>query len=70
MTQGRVRIGGNSDRGYTVYILKDGEYSKIQNGEFAEVGRGVNNEILVNDIDTNYVLAIPGDMWQTLHFEF
>jgi len=64
MTQGRVRIGGNSDRGYTVYILKDGEYSKIQNGEFAEVGRGVNNEILVNDIDTNYVLAIPGDMWQ------
>lgn len=64
MTQGRVRIGGNSDRGYTVYILKDGEYSKIQNGEFSEVGRGVNNEILVNDIDTNYVLAIPGDMWQ------
>lgn len=64
MTQGRVRIGGNSDRGYTVYILKDGKYSKIQNGEFAEVGRGVNNEILVNDIDTNYVLAIPGDMWQ------
>ena len=64
MTQGRVRIGGNSDRGYTVYILKVGEYSKIQNGEFAEVGRGVNNEILVNDIDTNYVLAIPGDMWQ------
>ena len=64
MTQGRVRIGGNSDRGYTVYILKDGEYSKIQNGEFTEVGRGINNEILVNDIDTNYVLAIPGDMWQ------
>ena len=64
MTQGRVRIGGNSDRGYTVYILKDGEYSKIQNGEFAEVGRGVNNEILVNDIDTNYALALPGDMWQ------
>lgn len=41
MTQGRVRIGGNSDRGYTVYILKDGEYSKIQNGEFTEVGDNV-----------------------------
>ena len=64
MIQGRVRVGGNSDRGYTVYILKDGEYSKIQNGEFTEVGRGINNEILVNDIDTNYVLAIPGDIWQ------
>lgn len=64
MAQGRVRVGGNLDRGYTVYILKDGEYSKIQNGEFTEVGRGINNEILVNDIDTNYVLAIPGDIWQ------
>ena len=43
LQQGRVRIGGNSKRGYTVYILKDGEYSKLLNGEFAEIGRGVNN---------------------------
>ncbi len=64
MAQGRVRIGGNPSRGYTVYILKDGEYSKLQNGEFTEIGRGINNEIIVDDIDTNYVLAIPGDIWQ------
>lgn len=64
MAQGRVRIGGNPNRGYTVYILKDGEYSKLQNGEFYEIGRGVNNEIIVADIDTDHVLAIPGDIWQ------
>lgn len=64
MKQGRVRVGGNSDRGYTIYILKDGEYSKILNGEFTEIGRGINNEIIVNDIDTDHVLAIPGDIWQ------
>ena len=33
MRQGRVKIGGNAQKGFTVYILKDGEYSKIVNGE-------------------------------------
>lgn len=64
MAQGRVKIGGNPNRGFTVYILKDGEYSKIKNGEFREVGRGVNSEILVDDIDVNSVMAIPGDIWK------
>lgn len=64
LLQGRVRIGGNPKRGYTVYILKDGEYSKILEGEFTETGRGVNNEIIVDDIETDYVSAIPGDIWQ------
>ena len=32
MRQGRVKIGGNAQKGFTVYILKDGEYSKIVNG--------------------------------------
>ena len=63
MSQGRVKIGGTVSRGYTVYILKDGEFEKIQNGEFAEIGRGFNNEIIVADIDTEQVLAVPGDIW-------
>ncbi|MCI6837512.1 MAG: site-specific DNA-methyltransferase, partial [Clostridiales bacterium] len=45
MAQGRVRIGGNSEKGFTVYILKDGEYSKIMKGEFTIIGHGINNEI-------------------------
>ena len=64
MRQGRVKIGGNAQKGFTVYILKDGEYSKIVNGEFSEIGRGINNEIIVDDIDTEYVMAVPGDIWK------
>ncbi len=63
MEQGRVKIGGNAIRGYTVYILKDGEYEKICNGEFVEIGRGINNEIIVDDINTDFVSAVPGDIW-------
>ena len=59
MMQGRVKIGGTEKRGFTVYILKDGEFSKIERGEFREIGRGINNEIIVEDIDTDSVLAIP-----------
>ena len=62
--QGRVKIGGNVKKGYTVYILKDGEYSKIINGEFNVVDYGINNEIIVDDNDSDYVMATPGDIWK------
>lgn len=64
MEQGRVRIGGNETKGYTVYILKDGEYSKIVNGEYREIGRGINNEIIVADNKSDFVMATPGDIWK------
>lgn len=64
MSQGRVRIGGNEQKGFTVYILKDGEYSKITNGEFNIIGHGINNEIIVEDNDTEFVMATPGDIWK------
>ncbi len=64
MAQGRVRIGGNKSKGFTVYILKDGEYSKITKGEFTIIARGNNNEIIVEDNDTEYVMATPGDIWK------
>jgi adenine-specific DNA-methyltransferase len=64
MAQGRVRIGGDAKRGYTVYILKDGEYSKITSGEFATINRGINNEIIVENNDIEDVIATPGDIWK------
>lgn len=64
MKKGRVRVGGNSERGFTVYILKDGEYSKVTNGDFNIIGRGINNEIIVDDNATEYVMAVPGDIWK------
>lgn len=63
--EGRVKIGGNEKRGFTVYILKDGEFTKVKNGEFRIAGHGVNNEIIVDDIDTDQVMAVPGDIWKT-----
>lgn len=47
-----------------MYILKDGEYAKIKNGEFTISGYGINNEIIVEDNDTEYVMATPGDIWK------
>jgi adenine-specific DNA-methyltransferase len=63
ITQGRVRIGGNPERGFTVYILKDGEYAKIQRGEFQELGRADDGSIIVEDNDASFVLATPGSQW-------
>ena len=64
MKQGRVRIGGNIKRGFTVYILKDGEYGKVINGEFIQTGNAADGslEVEVKEIDT--VLAIPGTQWR------
>lgn len=64
MAQGRIKIGGNVNKGYTVYILKDGEYSKITNGEFKIIGYGINNELIVENNDMEYVMATPGDIWK------
>lgn len=62
--QGRVRVGGNKDRGYVIYILKDGEYAKIQRGEFGEIRRDQNGSIEVDKNENTTVLAIPGTQWR------
>jgi adenine-specific DNA-methyltransferase len=64
MRLGRVRVGGNEKRGFVIYILKDGEYAKIQRGEFQEAGRAADGSILVEDADTSFVVAIPGSQWR------
>lgn len=64
MAQGRVRIGGNAKRGFVIYILKDGEYAKIQRGEFQEIGRASDGSIIVEDNDASFVLAVPGSQWR------
>ncbi len=64
LVAGRVKVGGDKKRGFTVYRLANEEYAKIQRGEFIECGRGINNEILVEDIGTEHVRAVPGDIWR------
>lgn len=64
MAQGRVRVGGNAKRGFVMYILKDGEYAKIQRGEFQETGRAADGSLIVEDNDSTFVQAIPGSQWR------
>lgn len=64
LAQGRVRVGGNEKRGFVIYILKDGEYAKIQQGEFREIGRATDGSIIVEGNDVNYVMAVPGSQWR------
>ena len=64
MEQGRVRIGGNVKRGFVIYILKDGEYAKIERGEFQQSGRAPDGSILVEQKEATTVLAVPGSQWR------
>ncbi len=64
MEQGRVRVNGNVKRGFVIYILKDGEYAKIERGEFQQSGRAPNGFLLVEDNDATFVTAMPGTQWR------
>lgn len=64
LKDGRVKIGGSKRKGFTVYILKPGEYEKIQAGEFKEVGRAIDGSLLVEGNDSTIVTAIPGTQWK------
>lgn len=64
MAKGRVRIGGNAKRGFVIYILKDGEYQKIQDGEFTLTGYDKNGALEVEKKEMDTVLAIPGTQWR------
>ncbi len=64
LARGRVRIGGNVAKGFVIYILKDGEYAKVQQGEFHEIGRAPNGSIIVESNDVSFVRAVPGSQWR------
>ena len=62
--QGRVKVGGNAERGFVIYILKDGEYAKVQRGEFRETGRAPDGSLLVERDEAGHVVAVPGSQWR------
>lgn len=64
LRQGRVRITGSPIKGFVVSILKDGEFVKIEHGEFQEIGRNPDGSIIVDDVNTEFVLAVPGSQWR------
>ena len=64
LKQGRVRVGGNVKRGFVVYILKDGEYGKVERGEFKDSSLAPDGSIVAEGNDSTYVMAIPGTQWR------
>jgi adenine-specific DNA-methyltransferase len=64
MAQGRVRITGSKEDGFVVSILKDGEHAKVTRGEFKVNGTRPDGSLIVDDIGTETVLAIPGSQWR------
>ena len=64
LEQGRVRIGGNEQRGFTVYYLKDGEYKKVQAGLYPILGHRPDGSIITEEIEANSTLTVPGTQWR------
>lgn len=64
-SQGRVKIGGNSQRGFAVYYLKPGEWAKVQSGEYEALGVGADGALVLseNELSTENVVAIPSTQW-------
>lgn len=64
MAQGRVRISGSKEGGFVVSILKDGEYAKVTRGEFSVSGTRPDGSLILDDVETDTVLAVPGSQWR------
>lgn len=64
ITEGRVRVTGSIDKGFTISTLKNGEYQKILSGEFEVSGRGLDNSVIVDDVDTSRVMIRPSTQWR------
>lgn len=64
LEQGRVRITGNSNKGFVISILKDGEFAKITRKEFNVSGHRADGSLIVEDTDSDEVLAVPGSQWR------
>jgi adenine-specific DNA-methyltransferase len=64
-SQGRVKIGGNRQKGFVVYYLKPGEWAKVQSGEYEAIGLGADGALVLseNELSTENVVAIPSTQW-------
>jgi adenine-specific DNA-methyltransferase len=65
MKQGRVRVTGTVSGGFTVSILKPGEYKKVADGLVEVLGRAADGSIVVGDQEpSELVRAIPSSQWR------
>ena len=64
IAEGRVRVTGNAERGFTFTTLKNGEYQKIIAGEFPVLGRRADGSLILEDVDTDFVRTVPSTQWR------
>ena len=62
---GRVRVRGDSERGYSFSVLKEGEWKKVSEGIYKVTGTRADGSIEVSDRDVgDGVVAVPGSQWR------
>ncbi len=64
LEDGRVRVGGNQRRGFTLYYLKDGEYKKVVNGTYKVTGYRPDGSVITDTIEGHTTLSVPGTQWR------
>lgn len=65
LAEGRVRISGSTEKGFTVSILKPGEYRKIVDGTVGVTGYAADGSLIVEGQDEgDLVRAIPSTQWR------
>lgn len=63
--EGRVKVTGSKEKGFSISILKPGEYKKITDGEVEILGYDKDGSVSVDDQgDSNSVRAIPSTQWR------
>jgi adenine-specific DNA-methyltransferase len=64
VAQGRVRLGGSSDKGFVIYYIKGGEYQKITRGDYPILGKNPDGSLNLGSSDEIINLAVPGTQWR------
>jgi len=65
LAEGRVKVSGSTEKGFTISILKPGEFQKIVDGEVAVIGHSADGSVIVQGEDEgDTVRALPSTQWR------
>lgn len=65
IAQGRVRISvSRTGTKCVLYYLADGEYAKVQRGDYIVAGHGADGSLLFEEADVDAIIAVPSTQWR------
>ena len=64
VAEGRVRLGGSSEKGFVVYYIKGGEYQKVVRGDYPVLGRNPDGSLKLGESDGDEFRTVPGTQWR------